>query len=63
MRKNDKLAEEIKVTREEYRKVIRALIAKGIHDLKEDKIPIQGVADIERLIRLDLYIQQKGYLI
>lgn len=63
MRKNDKLAEEIKVTREEYRKVIRALIAKGIRDLKEDKIPIQGVADIERLIRLDLYIQQKGYLI
>lgn len=61
--KNDKLAEEIKVTREEYRKVIRALIAKGIRDLKEDKIPIQGVADIERLIRLDLYIQQKGYLI
>lgn len=63
MPKNEKLAEEIKVTREEYRKVIRALIAKGIRDLKEDKIPIQGVADIERLIRLDLYIQQKGYLL
>nr|WP_145404250.1 hypothetical protein [Paenibacillus xylanexedens] len=47
-------------SKEQYRKIIKAGIAQWVRDLQAGHIQMQTVADLERLIELDIKLQQDG---
>lgn len=55
---NADVLDSINSSRDEYRKIIRALIAQGIKNLKDGQLEITSVDDLERLIKLDLELQK-----
>ena len=46
-------------SREEYRKIVRAGIGKWVEDFKQGKIVMNTVSDLQRLIEMDLSLQNK----
>lgn len=45
-------------SKEQYRKIVKAAIAQWVRDLQAGHIQMQTVADLERLIELDIKLQQ-----
>ncbi|MEI2282435.1 hypothetical protein [Paenibacillus polysaccharolyticus] len=45
-------------SKEQYRKIVKAGIAQWIRDLQAEHIKMQTVQDLERLIELDIKLQQ-----
>lgn len=45
-------------SKEQYRKIVKAAIAQWVRDLQAGHIKMQTVADLERLIELDIKLQQ-----
>ena len=60
---NAKILENVQESKDNYRKIVRAFLAKAVQDLKNGKIIISSIADIERLIKLDLELQKDDYLL
>ncbi|MCL6661764.1 hypothetical protein [Paenibacillus amylolyticus] len=52
------VAEGILESKEQYRKIVKAAIAQWVRDLQAGNIQIQTVQDLERLIELDIKLQQ-----
>ncbi|WP_145047874.1 hypothetical protein [Paenibacillus xylanexedens] len=52
------VAEGILESKEQYRKIVKAAIAQWVKDLQAGHIKMQTVADLERLIELDIKLQQ-----
>lgn len=53
----------IEASRSDYRKLVRALIAQGVQGIKNGKMQINSVDDLERLIKLDLALQRENLLL
>jgi hypothetical protein len=49
----------VQVSKDKYRKVVQAGIAKWISDFQKGNIVINSVSDLRQLIELDLELQQK----
>lgn len=45
-------------SKEQYRKIVKAAIAQWVRDLQAGHIKMQTVADLERLIELDIKLQK-----
>ncbi|WP_366294395.1 hypothetical protein [Paenibacillus sp. AN1007] len=45
-------------SKEQYRKIVKAAIAQWVKDLQAGHIKMQTVQDLERLIELDIKLQQ-----
>ncbi|PYE49840.1 hypothetical protein HUB98_09125 [Paenibacillus barcinonensis] len=45
-------------SKEQYRKIVKAAIAQWVRDLQAGHIQMQTVADLERLIELDIRLQR-----
>ncbi|OMF17034.1 hypothetical protein BK131_03405 [Paenibacillus amylolyticus] len=45
-------------SKEQYRKIVKASIAQWVKDLQAGNIKMQTVQDLERLIELDIKLQQ-----
>ncbi|MEK4271791.1 hypothetical protein [Paenibacillus sp. FSL R7-0026] len=45
-------------SKEQYRKIVKASIAQWVKDLQVGNIKMQTVQDLERLIELDIKLQQ-----
>lgn len=45
-------------SKEQYRKIVKAGIAQWVKDLQAGNIKMQTVQDLERLIELDIKLQQ-----
>lgn len=60
---NAQILEGIEESRGNYRKIIRALIAQGVKNLKDGQVAIESVADLERLIRLDIELQRDNMIL
>ncbi|MGE6579011.1 hypothetical protein ACQKFM_29320 [Paenibacillus xylanexedens] len=52
------VAEGILESKEKYRKIVKASIAQWVKDLQAGNIKMQTVQDLERLIELDIKLQQ-----
>ncbi|WP_145153094.1 hypothetical protein [Paenibacillus xylanexedens] len=52
------VAEGILESKEQYRKIVKASIAQWVKDLQAGNIKMQTVQDLERLIELDIKLQQ-----
>lgn len=52
------VAEGILESKEQYRKIVKAAIAQWVRDLQAGHIKMQTVVDLERLIELDIKLQQ-----
>ncbi|MEY8748608.1 hypothetical protein AB9M62_57145 [Bacillales bacterium AN1005] len=52
------VAEGILESKEQYRKIVKAAIAQWVKDLQAGHIKMQTVQDLERLIELDIKLQQ-----
>ncbi|MEC0125333.1 hypothetical protein [Paenibacillus pabuli] len=52
------VAEGILESKEQYRKIVKAAIAQWVKDLQAGNIKMQTVADLERLIELDIKLQR-----
>lgn len=52
------VAEGILESKEQYRKIVKAAIAQWVRDLQAGHIKMQTVQDLERLIELDIKLQQ-----
>ncbi|WP_028590346.1 hypothetical protein [Paenibacillus massiliensis] len=50
--------EGIQESKEQYRKIVKAGIAQWVKDLQAGNIQMQTVADLERLIELDIKLQR-----
>jgi len=50
--------EGIQESKEQYRRIIKAAIAQWVKDLQAGHIRMQTVADLERLIELDIRLQK-----
>lgn len=50
--------EGIQESKEQYRKIVKAGIAQWVKDLQAGNIRMQTVADLERLIELDIKLQR-----
>ncbi len=60
---NAEILDSMQESKGNYRKIIRALIAKGVQNLKDGAVVIDSVADLERLIKLDLELQKDDLII
>lgn len=60
---NAEVLEGISESRESYRKIVRALIGQGVKNLKDGQVVIESVADLERLIKLDLELQRDNMIL
>ena len=49
----------VQASKDKYRKVVQAGIAKWISDFQKGNIVINSVSDLRQLIELDLELQQK----
>lgn len=54
-----KLQEDYQSSIEQYQKVAKAGIAQWVQDFKADKIRLTGIDDLEKLIKIDLHLQEK----
>lgn len=52
------VAEGILESKEQYRKIVKASIAQWVKDLQAGNIKMQTVQDLERLMELDIKLQQ-----
>lgn len=52
------VAEGILESKEQYRRIVKASIAQWVKDLQAGNIKMQTVQDLERLIELDIKLQQ-----
>lgn len=52
------VAEGILESKEQYRKIVKVAIAQWVKDLQAGNIKIETVQDLERLIELDIKLQQ-----
>ncbi|MDN8592039.1 hypothetical protein Q0V21_25155 [Paenibacillus sp. 11B] len=52
------VAEGILESKEQYRRIVKAAIAQWVKDLQAGNIKMQTVQDLERLIELDIKLQQ-----
>ncbi|WKL00890.1 hypothetical protein Q0F98_28765 [Paenibacillus amylolyticus] len=48
-------------SKEQYRKIVKASIAQWVKDLQAGNIKMQTVQDLERLIELDIKLQQDDF--
>jgi len=48
-------------SKEQYRKIIKAAIARWVRDFQENRIEIQSVDDLRKLIELDIELQKDEY--
>lgn len=48
-------------SKEQYRKIVKAAIAQWVKDLQAGNIKMQTVQDLERLIELDIKLQQDDF--
>lgn len=48
-------------SKEQYRKIVKAGIAQWVKDLQAGHIKMQTVADLERLIELDIKLQKDEF--
>ncbi|APO43328.1 hypothetical protein BS614_04170 [Paenibacillus xylanexedens] len=55
------VAEGILESKEQYRKIVKASIAQWVKDLQAGNIKMQTVQDLERLIELDIKLQQDDF--
>ncbi|WP_338542792.1 hypothetical protein [Paenibacillus tundrae] len=55
------VAESILESKEQYRKIVKAAIAQWVKDLQAGHIKMQTVQDLERLIELDIKLQQDEF--
>lgn len=60
---NADVLEGITESRESYRKIVRALIAQGVKSLQNGNMVIESIADLERLIKLDLELQKDKFIL
>lgn len=47
-------------SKEQYRKIIKAAIARWVRDFQENRIEINTVDDLRKLIELDIELQKDG---
>lgn len=53
-----KVIEGIQESKEKYRKVIQAGIAKWVKDFQDGRIKIESVEDLKKLIEMDIELQR-----
>lgn len=46
-------------TKEQYRRIIKAAVARWVKDFQDGRIEIQTVDDLRKLIELDIELQQE----
>lgn len=52
------VAQGIMESKEQYRKIIKAAIARWVKDFQEGRIEVQTVDDLRKLIELDIELQK-----
>ncbi|RAT95709.1 hypothetical protein [Brevibacillus sp. Leaf182] len=55
------IIESINESKEQYRKVVKAAIAKWVKDFQSGHIEIKTVDDLKKLIELDIELQKDDY--
>lgn len=60
---NAEVLEGIRESKSNYRKIVRALIGKGIQAMKDGQIEVKSVDELERLMKLDLELQKEDYIL
>ncbi|GBG09499.1 hypothetical protein PAT3040_04146 [Paenibacillus agaridevorans] len=53
------IAQGIMESKEQYRKIIKAAIARWVKDFQEGRIEVQSVDDLRKLIELDIELQKE----
>jgi len=48
-------------SKEQYRKIIKAAISRWVRDFQENRIEIQTVDDLRKLIELDIELQSMDF--
>ncbi|GIQ67445.1 hypothetical protein DUZ99_02085 [Xylanibacillus composti] len=52
------IAQGIMESKEQYRKIIKAAVARWVKDFQDNRIEIQTVDDLRKLIELDIELQK-----
>lgn len=60
---NADVLQDIRESKTNYRKIIRALIGKGVQAMKDGKIEVNSVEELERLMKLDLELQKDEFIL
>lgn len=55
------IAQGIMESKEQYRRIIKAAIARWVKDFQEGRIEVQTVDDLRKLIELDIELQKDDY--
>lgn len=53
----------VRESKSNYRKIVRALIGKGVQAMKDGKIEVNSVEELERLMKLDLELQKDEFIL
>lgn len=53
------MAQNIMESKEQYRKIIKAAIARWVKDFQDGRIEVQSVDDLRKLIELDISLQKE----
>lgn len=48
-------------SKEQYRKIIKAAVARWVQDFRDNRIEINTVDDLRKLIELDIELQKEDY--
>lgn len=57
------IIDEIQNSRNRYRKIIQAGIAKWVKDFQEGRIKIESVDDLRKLVEMDIELQRDNYFL
>lgn len=60
---NADVLEGIRESKANYRKIVRALIGKGVQAMKDGKMEVTSVDELERLMKLDLELQKEDFIL
>lgn len=60
---NADVLENVRKSKSNYRKIVRALIGKGVQAMKDGKIEVNSVDELERLMKLDLELQKEEFIL
>ncbi|MDQ0114372.1 hypothetical protein [Paenibacillus harenae] len=62
IKNSDEILVELDKSRNKYRTIVQAGIAKWVKDFQEGKIKIETVDDLKKLVELDINIQTDDYV-
>ncbi|MHA6484482.1 hypothetical protein ACX1C1_21530 [Paenibacillus sp. strain BS8-2] len=55
------ISQGIMESKEQYRRIIKAAVARWVKDFQEGRIEVQTVDDLRKLIELDIELQKDDY--